>query len=190
MFFFALIYFIKHRKKHEEIHFHQRVFSEKILTENNQFLLFLALGISLFFLLMDYYPLERYMWAGFACSSLLASNREQLTTRSFDRVLGAILGSLGFFTLMAFLPSQWTFLIGPLGGFALGFVTTYRNQTIVNCFGALFLAHSIYGIDIAVGLRIWDNLLGVIFALFYLFSLRLLFILFNQTKSYFFKEVE
>ncbi|MHC5269519.1 FUSC family protein [Enterococcus sp. LJL98] len=188
--FFGLIYFRKHRHKHRNLHFHQRVFSERFWTENNLFLFCLALGISLFFLLMAYYPMERSMWAGFACSSLLAGQRNQLRSRSKDRVLGAILGSLGFFLLLLVLPEKGFFLIGPLGGFALGLVTTYRNQTIINCFGALYLARQFYAVEVAVGLRMFANLLGVVFALGYLLSLRLLFQVIQPLKIRFSKEID
>lgn len=181
--FFSLIYFLKHRRKHQAISFYQRVFDENIGSENNQFLVSLALGISLFFLWNDYFPLERFMWAGFAFSSLIGGNHEEFKSRSFDRILGVIIGSFGFFFLMSFLPSQWLFLIGPIGGFTLGFATTYRNQTIINCFGALFLAQGIYGVETAVKLRVWDNLLGVLFAVMYFLILKSCLMLYQQVKE-------
>lgn len=67
---FSWIYYKKHRDKHRDHTFHSRMLGEKRLNENNRFLLFLAFGMSLFFLIMNFFPLERYMWAGFTCSSL------------------------------------------------------------------------------------------------------------------------
>lgn len=79
---FAFIYYKKHRNKHVDHTFKSRMLGEKFLNENNRFLLFLAFGMSLFFLVMHLFSLERFMWAGFACSSLLAGNHQQLKERS------------------------------------------------------------------------------------------------------------
>lgn len=179
---FSWIYFRKHREKHQEFTLYKRIVGERVWSENNQSLMVLALGISLFLLWMDIYSLERYMWAGFACASLLSGDRDALKQRAFDRLIGVILGSVGFFTLMSFLPNRSLFLIGPIGGFGLGLFTTYRNQTILNCFGALILAQDRYGIGGSVQLRIWINVIGLLFVGIYLLSLKVLSLLYNQLK--------
>ncbi|MGM0198602.1 hypothetical protein [Enterococcus sp. DIV1314a] len=77
---------------------------------------------------------------------------------------------------------SFSFLIGPIGGFGLGLFTTYRNQTILNCFGALLLAQDRYGIGGSVQLRIWNNVIGLLFVGIYLLSLKVLSLLYNQLK--------
>lgn len=174
---FSLIYYKKHREKHQEHTFRSRMLGENIFNENNRFLLLLAFGMSAFFFVMAIYPLERFMWAGFACSSLLAGNHDQLKERSIARVIGAVCGSLLFLLVMKFLPANYWFFIGPIAGFFLGLSTNYRNQTIINCFGALLLAQGIYGIQEAAHLRIFTNLFGVVFGVIYLLFM-------NQTIQY------
>ena len=56
-------------------------------------------------------------------------------------------------------------------GLGLVLFTTYRNQTILNCFGALILAQDRYGIGGSVQLRIWINVIGLLFVGIYLLSL-------------------
>lgn len=169
---FSWIYYKKHRDKHRDHTFHSRMLGEKRLNENNRFLLFLAFGMSLFFLIMNFFPLERYMWAGFACSSLLAGNHQQLKERSISRVFGAVSGSLLFLIIMRYLPSNYWLLVGPAAGFLLGFSTSYRNQTIINCFGALLLAQGIYGLEAAVSLRVFLNVFGVAFGISYILGMK------------------
>lgn len=67
-------------------------------------------------------------------------------------------------------------------GLGLVLFTTYRNQTILNCFGALLLAQDRYGIGGSVQLRIWINVIGLLFVGIFLLSLIVLSLLYNQLK--------
>lgn len=179
---FAFIYYKKHRNKHVDHTFKSRMLGEKFLNENNRFLLFLAFGMSLFFLVMHLFSLERFMWAGFACSSLLAGNHQQLKERSIARLLGAISGSVLFLVVMRYLPSDYWLFVGPAAGFFLGFSTNYRNQTMINCFGALLLAQGIYGLEPAVSLRVLLNMFGILFGVTYLLGMKKIFQYINIKK--------
>ena len=45
------------------------------------------------------------------------------------------------------------------------------NASTLNCFGALLLAQDRYGIGGSVQLRIWNNVIGLLFVGIYLLSL-------------------
>lgn len=65
------ILFFRHRKKHKNVSFLHVVGRMSIYDPKCQWQLRLALGLSLLFLLNRALNLNRFMWAGFACSSLL-----------------------------------------------------------------------------------------------------------------------
>ena len=56
------------------------------------------------------------------------------------------------------------------------------NASTLNCFGALILAQDRYGIGESVQLRIWNNVIGLLFVGIYLLSLKVLSLLYNQLK--------
>ena len=56
------------------------------------------------------------------------------------------------------------------------------NASTLNCFGALILAQDRYGIGGSVQLRIWNNVIGILFVGIYLLSLKVLSLLYNQLK--------
>ena len=55
--------------------------------------------------------------------------------------------------------------IGILGGIGVGFSAQYGWQAVFNTFGALAIAAETYGLQGAVGLRVSQNVFGVVFAL-------------------------
>ena len=127
----------------------------------------MALGVSLILTAGQLFDVERFMWMGFACASLLSEYPYcgSTTPRFWQRIVGVIAGSCAFFVLYQILPESMHMLMGPLGGLCLGFCVDYRYKTAMNCFGALMLGTGIYGLHGAVILRIVDTVLGVTFAL-------------------------
>ena len=127
----------------------------------------MALGVSLVLSAGQVFGVERFMWMGFACASLLSEYpySGNTFTRFWQRIVGAVAGSCGFFVLYLLTPEAFHEWMGPLGGLCLGFCTDYRYKTAMNCFGALMLGAGIYGLQGAVVLRIVDTLLGVTFGL-------------------------
>lgn len=113
------------------------------------------------------FGVERFMWMGFACASLLSEYPYSGSTlvRFRHRIVGAVAGSFVFFVIYLATPEAFHPLMGPLGGICLGFCTDYRYKTAMNCFGALMLGAGIYGLQGAVALRIMDTFLGVTFGL-------------------------
>lgn len=162
----GVILFIKHRNMHKSIRFHHVVRKFSLSNLAHLWQLRMALGVSLVLTAGQVFHVERFMWMGFACASLLSEYpySENTVTRFWQRIVGAVAGSCAFFVLYTIMPVSLQPLMGPLGGLCLGFCTDYRYKTAMNCFGALMLGAGIYGIQGAVILRIVDTVLGVAFA--------------------------
>lgn len=157
----------KHRHMHRGIRFHHVVRRFDLSNLVHLWQLRMALGVSLVLTAGQVFGVERFMWMGFACASLLSEYPYSGNTaaRFWQRIVGATAGCLAFFVLYQFTPESFHSLMGPLGGLCLGFCTDYRYKTAMNCFGALMLGAGIYGIQGAVVLRIVDTVLGVAFGL-------------------------
>ncbi len=162
----AILYF-KHRKNNPQVRFRQVVSQFSLTSEKSRWQLRFALGVALVLTLGRALNVERFMWAGFACASLLSGYpySANLKERSFQRVVGAVAGSALFFVVYQLTPDAMHSMLGPIGGFCMGFCTDYRYKTAINCLGALMMASSLYGAAGAVGLRIVDTILGVLCSL-------------------------
>ena len=80
-------------------------------------------------------------------------------------MLGNIAGVLCFVILYFLLPSSIYAFIGVIGGIGVGLSAKYGWQAVFNTFGALAIAAEAYGLKAALGLRLLQNLFGVLFAL-------------------------
>lgn len=163
------ILFIKHRHQHKMVRFYQVVQKFDLSKPVCLWQLRMALGVSLIMTAGQVFGVERFMWMGFACASLLSEYpySSNTFTRFWQRITGAIAGSCLFCILYFLVPQSLHSLLGPLGGLCLGFCTDYRYKTAMNCLGALMLGTGIYGIQGVVVLRITDTILGVIFGLIF-----------------------
>lgn len=163
----GLIFLIKHKNKNKDVRFYSKLQEFSLYSHKNQWQIRMSLGVSLILTLGSAINLERFMWAGFACGSLLSDHSEnpKIHERFWHRIIGVISGSALFYIVYSILPNSIHMIIGPLGGFCLGFCTDYRYKTAINCFGALMLAAGIYGIHSAIILRIVDTLVGIGFAI-------------------------
>lgn len=163
----SAILLAKHRHQHKETRFHHVVKRFDLSAPLSLWQLRMALGVSLVLTAGQVFAVERFMWMGFACASLLSEYPYSGSTvvRFRQRIVGAVAGCCAFFVLYQVTPDALHSLLGPLGGFCLGFCTDYRYKTAMNCFGALMLGTGIYGLSGAVLLRIADTILGVTFAL-------------------------
>ncbi|MDY3014158.1 MAG: FUSC family protein [Evtepia sp.] len=159
------VFFFKHAGKHKTRTFRQVLTSFSLSSPVSRWQLRLALGSSLLLVLCQLLSVQRFMWAGFACASLLSiyPTSEDAKQRFQFRIQGAVAGSLLFSLFYLLTAPSLRSLLGPAGGLLLGLSTHYRTKTICNCFGALLLAVSIYGVQGAVILRVLNNLLGAAF---------------------------
>ena len=163
------ILFAKHRHQHTTTRFHHVMRRFDLSTQVHLWQVRMALGVSLVLTVGQVVGVERFMWMGFACASLLSEYpySGNACVRSRQRIIGAIAGSCAFFILYLVTPEAFHSLMGPLGGLCLGFCTDCRYKTAMNCFGVLMLGTGIYGLSGAVLLRIVDTVLGVLFGLLF-----------------------
>lgn len=157
----------KHRDQHKSTRFYHVMRKFDLSSPVHLWQLRMALGVSLVLTAGQAFGVERFMWMGFACASLLSEYPYSGNTsvRFRQRIIGAVAGSCAFWVLYLVTPEAFHPLMGPLGGLCLGFCTDYRYKTAMNCFGALMLGAGIYGLQEAVILRIVDTFLGVVFGL-------------------------
>ena len=178
------ILIIKHRNKNRDVSLGHVVGGFDIRDPKSQWQLQLALGISLLFFLNRLLGLDRFIWVGFACSSLLSSYPLNVKERLPQRAAGVVLGSIAFGLVTIFLPEKYFFVLGPVSGLCLGLCATYKYKTLFNCFGALSLAMTIYGIEGSVLLRILNNMIGIFFgALFFHFFQKVFIPLLPETDK-------
>lgn len=161
------ILFAKHRQQHKTVRFRHVVQKFDLSKPVCLWQLRMALGVSLVMTAGQVFGVERFMWMGFACASLLSEYpySGNTFTRFWQRIVGAVAGCCLFFVLYLVIPESLHSLLGPLGGLCLGFCTDYKYKTAMNCLGALMLGAGIYGIHGAVLLRVADTVLGVTFGL-------------------------
>ncbi|MBM6721857.1 FUSC family protein [Pseudoflavonifractor phocaeensis] len=161
------ILLLKHRGQHKATRFHHVVRRFDLTNPVHLWQLRMALGVSLVLTAGQVFGVERFMWMGFACASLLSAYPYSGNTsvRFRQRLVGAAAGCGAFFLLYLAAPEAFHPLMGPLGGLCLGFCTDYRYKTAMNCFGVLMLGAGIYGLQGAVILRMVDTFLGVSFGL-------------------------
>ncbi len=163
------IFYVKHKHKFQEVRFTQKVKEFSLYNHKHQWMIRMALGVALILTLGTFFKIERFMWAGFACGSLLCDHTEnpKIKERFAQRLIGALVGCGIFYVIYTIIPEEFNFIIGPMGGFCLGFCTDYKYKTAVNCLGALMLAAGTYGTNTAILLRMANTVIGVIFALIF-----------------------
>lgn len=121
--------------------------------------------VPLVVLLAELVGLPRAMWAGIAAMSVILPVAEDMHYRVRRRVLGNIAGVLCFVILYFLLPPSIYAFIGVIGGIGVGLSAKYGWQAVFNTFGALAIAAEAYGLKAALGLRLLQNVFGVLFAL-------------------------
>ena len=169
------IFYAKHRKKHQNVRFLELSGKFSMASSKNRWQLRLSLGISLLLLIGAIFELKQWVWAGFACSSLLSYYSPGGVKERYGlRIAGTILGSVAFYVVYQITPPMFHSLFGPLCGVVLGFCVDYKYKTAINCFSALLLAAGLYGLGSALLLRIANNLLGVAFACLFGFAYQML----------------
>lgn len=161
------ILLVKHRHNNPDVRFKHVIKNFSLSSVKCRWQLRLAVGVALVLTLGKSLGVERFMWMGFACASLLATYpySADVKERFGHRLLGAVIGSALFVVLYQLVPDSMITLLGPVGGFCLGFCTDYRYKTAINCLGALMMAAGLYGASGSAILRVVDNVLGVLLAL-------------------------
>lgn len=130
-----------------------------------------GLCIPLVVFLAEICHMPRAMWAGIAAMSVILPFMDDMKSRILGRIIGNIAGVIVFTILYFLLPKSIYTYIGILGGIGVGFSVKYGWQAVFNTFGALAIAAEAYGLANAVGLRVIQNVFGVVLAFVCCFSL-------------------
>lgn len=167
----GIVFYFKHKDKNTEIRLSEKVKQLRTKDFKFQWLLKLSVGISGMLFLGVTLNIDRVMWAGFACASLLSiySPCPKLKERVLQRIIGVIIGVIIFFVIYSLLPTEFHGIIGIFGGFILGFCIEYQHKTAMNCLGALLIASETYGLHYSIFLRITNTIIGLIFGFAFLY---------------------
>ena len=123
----------------------------------------LTLIVSTAMLGVNLLGLPRAMWAGIACMSVCLPFTEDCVARSGKRWQFNIVGCVFFIVLYLILPESMYPYIGMIGGIGVGYSAGYAWQTVFNTFGALSIASGLFGMPMAVALRIGANVFGAFY---------------------------
>lgn len=161
----GMVFWLHHRHANREISVRLILKWPGLNNATCRWQLRLALGVSLAIFVGQLMGVDRTMWLGFASMSALLPQTTLLRGRATMRFSGVVVGSLLFAGLLAILPARTFFLLAPIAGFCLGLTPSYFLASIFNCFGALSIAYTLFGLVPATLLRIGNNGIGIAVAL-------------------------
>ncbi|MBC5726696.1 FUSC family protein [Agathobaculum sp. NSJ-28] len=164
------VFYINHRKKHYDKSFFQIVKDFSLSTSLGRWQFQVILGLSLGILVGELLQVDRVMWVGCACLTVLTQYGERPNKRAFQRLGGVVAGSLLFGIVYQLLPPAAQPSLGIYSGLLLGLCAAYHWKTLLNCFGALLMATSIFGLKSAIILRIANNIIGCCFGVFFYYA--------------------
>lgn len=162
----ASIFYFKQRKKKFENRFLDILKDIDIRDPRTRWQIKISIIISTGILIGELLHLERTMWIGFACMSIMQPQKDKVIGRMIERPIYSILGCVVFTVIYFAIPKESVAVIGMLGGIMVGFSATYRWQVVFNTFGALSAAVTIFGLNNAILLRIIANIFGALYIWF------------------------
>ena len=134
-----------------------------IRSARNLWYIKLTFIVSSAMLIVTLLGLPRAMWAGIACMSVCLPFTQDCPPRAVDRGLFNIVGCALFIVLYLILPESMYSMIGIIGGIGVGYSAGYKWQTAFNTFGALAIASSLFGMSMAVALRVGINVISAVY---------------------------
>ncbi len=159
------VFYKNHRHQTYNLHVQDILPAFTLTHPRSKWQLCQILCVPLVIFLAELFGMPRAMWAGIAAMSAILPAMEDMQSRVRGRIIGNIAGVLCFFVLYTYLPSAIYAYIGVIGGIGVGFSAKYGWQAVFNTFGALAIASQLYGVSAAMGLRVFQNVFGVLFAL-------------------------
>ncbi|WP_373600293.1 FUSC family protein [Paraclostridium bifermentans] len=160
----SVIFYCKQRKVKFENNLIDIIQDFTLTNERSRWQLKLSLGICTGMLIGELIGLPRSMWIGFSCMSIIQPTQNRLEFRCKTRPKYLILGCLMFGLFYVILPTSLKGNIGILGGLLVGLSATYEWQTVFNCFGALGAAIPVLGFELAIIMRIVNNVFGALYS--------------------------
>ena len=134
-----------------------------IRSARNLWYIKLTFIVSSAMLIVTLLGLPRAMWAEIACMSVCLPFTQDCPPRAVDRGLFNIVGCALFIVLYLILPESMYSMIGIIGGIGVGYSAGYKWQTAFNTFGALAIASSLFGMPMAVALRVGINVISAVY---------------------------
>ena len=161
----CIIFYRNHRKKTYKRSLGDLLREFDLHSSRTKWQITLSLGVSSILLIAALLGVPRAMWTGIAAMSVILPFRIDLKSRVSGRIPGNIFGAVIFFLLYYFLPESLRPYIGILGGIGNGFSASYTCQVMFNSLGALNTAVGVLGLKSAIFYRIFNNVLGAVYAL-------------------------
>lgn len=161
------VFWVKHHRKKDREPFSKLLKQFSIFDQVGRWQVQVTLGVVLGIFIGELLHMERIMWMGCSCLTVLSQYGEEPKKRAFQRVGGVIAGSLLFGILYQVWPESMQSMIGVVSGLCLGLCAAYHWKTLLNCFGALIMASSLFGVGPAIVLRIVNNVAGCCFGIFF-----------------------
>ena len=127
--------------------------------------------------------MPRAMWAGIAAMSAILPAMDDMRYRVRWRIIGNIAGVCCLFSVVFPAPVLDLRLYRRDWRHRCRFSAKYGWQAVFNTFGALAIATSAYGLKSAVGLRVAQNVFGVVFALLFCLILHRIFARWERSAS-------
>ena len=166
----GVVFYINHRKKHYDQDFSQIIKGFSLFDPLGKWQFQVILGLSVGILVGELLHLDRIMWVGCACLTILAQYGERPNKRAFQRLGAVVAGSILFGIVYQMLPDSAYSYLGIYSGLLLGLCAAYYWKTLLNCFGALLMATGIFGVTPAIILRIVNNIIGCCFGVLFYYA--------------------
>lgn len=163
----GIIYYHNNHKKTYKVKFQNLIEEFNINTDRTKWQLSLTIGVSSILFFGRLINLPRSMWAGIAVMSIITPFTEHQKKRAKERICGNALGAFLAFLIYTYCPNLIYTNIGIIGGICVGFSATYGFQSVFNTFGAISIAATILGLPAAVFYRVFNNVLGSVYGLFF-----------------------
>lgn len=160
----CLVFFRNHKDSEFEVVLSDVVQAFDMTSSRTKWQLCQVVCVPLVLCIAELCDMPRAMWAGIAAMSAITPIIDDMQYRVSRRIIGNIAGAACFIALYFLLPSSIYAYIGIIGGIGVGFSAKYGWQAVFNTFGALAIATEAYGLESAVGLRVIQNVFGVMFA--------------------------
>lgn len=132
----------------------------------------------------DAMNIPKYMWVELTVLSLISPIKNETHKRKYLRVPATILGCILFFILFEVLvPTQYQNNLVLIAGFLSMFITSYFIKIMYNSFSALVAATLIFPVHDAIMIRVFNNIIGAIFVVVFVFIFTNIFKLMDRKNN-------